>query len=194
MSTQHTEGPDAHPDLGEVTVGALGRAHGIRGDVAMDLRTDEPERRFADGTRLRVDGSSRVLTVESSRWHSGRLLVHFEELTDRTAAEGARGLVLVTDVPVDEQPTDEGEYYDRQLLGLAVETTDGRDVGQVRDVLHTGPQDLLEIATASGTRLVPFVEALVPEVDLAGGRVVVADVPGLLVDLADEADAPDQPA
>ncbi|SEQ15521.1 ribosome maturation factor RimM [Microlunatus flavus] len=194
MTPQHTEGPDAHPDLVEVTVGALGRAHGIRGDVAIDLRTDEPERRFADGARLRVEGSTRVLTVESSRWHSGRLLVHFVELADRTAAEGARGLVLVTDVPSDEVPTEEGEYYDRQLLGLAVETTDGRAVGTVRDVLHPGPQDLLEITTDAGIRLVPFVEALVPEVDLAGGRIVVADVPGLLTDLADEPDQADEPA
>lgn len=194
MAPQHPEGPDARPDLVEVAVGALGRAHGIRGDVAVDLRTDEPERRFAAGARLRVEDSGRVLTVASSRWHSGRLLVHFEELADRTAAEAARGLVLVTDVPADEQPDDEGEYYDRQLVGLAVVTTDDRPVGHVREVLHTGPQDLLEVTTRTGTRLVPFVEALVPEVDLAGGRLVVADVPGLLTDLEDEPDQADDPA
>jgi len=186
MTQQHPEGPDARPDLVEVVVGALGRPHGIRGDVAIDLRTDEPERRFTVGTVLRVEGSPRVLTVASAKWHSGRLLVHFEELADRTAAEGARGLVLVTDVPADELPDDEGEYYDRQLVGLAVETTDGRPVGRVRDVLHPGPQDLLEVETGAGTRLVPFVEALVPEVDLAAGRILVVDVPGLLSDLPDE--------
>ena len=186
MTQQHPEGPDARPDLVEVVVGALGRPHGIRGDVAIDLRTDEPERRFTDGARLRVEGSTRVLTVSSARWHSGRLLVRFDELEDRTAAEGARGLVLVTDVPADELPDDEGEYYDRQLVGLAVETTDGRPVGRVRDVLHPGPQDLLEVETGAGTRLVPFVEALVPEVDLAAGRILVVDVPGLLSDLPDE--------
>lgn len=186
MTQQHPEGPDARPDLVEVVVGALGRPHGIRGDVAIDLRTDEPERRFTDGARLRVEGSTRVLTVSSARWHSGRLLVRFDELEDRTAAEGARGLVLVTDVPADELPDDEGEYYDRQLVGLAVETTDGRPVGRVRDVLHPGPQDLLEVETGEGTRLVPFVEALVPEVDLAAGRILVVDVPGLLSDLPDE--------
>ena len=188
MTQQHPEGPDARPDLVEVVVGALGRAHGIRGDVAIDLRTDEPERRFVDGAVLRVEGSTRVLTVESTRWHSGRLLARFEELEDRTAVEGARGLVLVTDVPADEVPADEGEYYDRQLVGLAVETTDGRPVGRVRDVLHPGPQDLLEVETGAGTRLVPFVEALVPEVDLAAGRLLVVDVPGLLSDLPDEPD------
>jgi len=186
MTQQHPEGPDARPDLVEVVVGALGRPHGIRGDVAIDLRTDEPERRFTVGTVLRVEGSPRVLTVASAKWHSGRLLVHFEELADRTAVERARGLVLVTDVPADELPDDEGEYYDRQLVGLAVETTDGRPVGRVRDVLHPGPQDLLEVETGAGTRLVPFVEALVPEVDLAAGRILVVDVPGLLSDLPDE--------
>jgi 16S rRNA processing protein RimM len=185
MTQQHPEGSDAPPDTVEVVVGALGRAHGIRGDVAIDVRTDEPERRFAPGARLRVEGTRRVLTVASTRWHSGRLLATFEELGDRTAVETARGLVLVTDVPADELPADEGEYYDRQLVGLAVVTTDGTPVGRVLDVLHPGPQDLLEISTAAGPRLVPFVEALVPEVDLPAGRLVVADVPGLLVDEPD---------
>ena len=173
----------------EVVVGVLGRAHGIRGDVEVRVRTDEPERRFAPGARLRVEGSPRVLTVESIREHSGRLLVRFDELEDRTAAEDARGLVLVTDVAASELPTDEDEYYDRQLVGLEAVTGDGTSVGRVLAVLHPAGQDLLEIGTASGPRLVPFVEALVPEVDLAGGRLVVADLPGLLTDL----DEPDEP-
>ena len=191
MTQQHPEGPDAPPDTIEVVVGALGRAHGIRGDVTIDVRTDEPERRFAPGTRLRVEGTRRVLTVESIRWHSGRLLATFEELADRTAVEGARGLVLVTDVGVDEVPEEDGEYYDRQLVGLAVVTTEGAEVGRVVGVLHPGPQDLLEISTPAGPRLVPFVEALVPEVDLAAGRVVVTDLPGLLTDEPAEPDETD---
>ena len=189
MTRTPPDGPDQQV---EVVVGVVGRAHGIRGDVAITVRTDEPERRFVPGARLRVEGSARVLTVESARDHSGRLLVVFEELPDRTAAEQARGLVLVTDVAVDERPSDDGEYFDRQLVGLEVVTADGSSVGRVRAVLHPGGQDLLEIGTASGPRLVPFVEALVPEVDLAGGRLVVADVPGLLTD--DEPDEPDEPA
>jgi 16S rRNA processing protein RimM len=134
------------------------------------------------GAQLRVEGTRRVLTVASARDHSGRLLVRFEELEDRTAAEGARGLVLVTDVPAAEVPADEGEYYDRQLVGLAVVTGDGTSVGRVLAVLHPAGQDLLEISTVAGPRLVPFVEALVPEVDLPAGRIVVADLPGLLTD------------
>ena len=181
--------PDGPDQLVEVVVGVLGRAHGIRGDVEIHVRTDEPERRFVPGARLRVEGAARVLTVESARNHSGRLLVRFEELVDRTAAEGARGLVLLTDVVEHELPAEEGEYYDRQLVGLEAVTPDGTSVGRVLSVLHPGSQDLLEISTPGGPRLVPFVTALVPEVDLAAGRLVVADVPGLLTD--DEPDEPD---
>jgi 16S rRNA processing protein RimM len=181
--------PDGPDPRVEVVVGVLGRAHGIRGDVEVRVRTDEPERRFAPGARLRVEGTARSLTVATARDHSGRLLVRFEELVDRTAAEGARGLVLVTDVAEDELPTDEGEYYDRQLVGLEAVTTDGTPVGRVVAVLHPGPQDLLEISTPGGPRLVPFVEVLVPEVDLAAGRLVVADVPGLLADEPDPDEA-----
>jgi len=181
--------PDGPDQLVEVVVGVLGRAHGIRGDVEIHVRTDEPERRFVPGARLRVEGATRVLTVDSARNHSGRLLVRFEELVDRTAAEGVRGLVLVTDVAEHELPAEEGEYYDRQLVGLEAVTPDGTSVGRVISVLHPGPQDLLEISTAGGPRLVPFVVALVPEVDLAAGRLVVADVPGLLTDEPDEPDA-----
>ncbi|RYZ28938.1 MAG: ribosome maturation factor RimM [Propionibacteriaceae bacterium] len=175
----------------EVVVGVLGRAHGIRGDIEVRVRTDEPERRFTPGARLRVEGSPRVLTVESVREHSGRMLVRFEEFEDRNAAEAARGLVLVTDVPASELPSDEGEYYDRQLVGLEAVTPDGRPVGRVLAVLHPAGQDLLEISTGTGPRLIPFVEALVPEVDLVNGRLVVADVPGLLSDTEDDLDEPD---
>lgn len=102
----------------EVVVGAIGKAHGIRGDVIIDVRTDEPERRFVDGAQLRVEGTSRTLRLSHSSWHSGKLLAHFDQIADRNAAEAARGWVLVCDVDVDEMPSDEDEYYDRQLVGL----------------------------------------------------------------------------
>lgn len=166
----------------EVVVGVIGRAHGIRGDVAMDVRTDEPERRFAVGERLRVEGSTKTLTVSSTKDHSGRLLVRFAGIDDRTAAEQARGTVLVAEVDPDERPADTAEFYDRQLVGLAVRRPDGVEVGTVAAVLHLPLQDTLEITTAGGPRLVPFVETLVPLIDLAGGFLVVADVIGLMVD------------
>jgi 16S rRNA processing protein RimM len=165
-----------------VTVGRIGRAHGIKGEVGIDVRTDEPDRRFADGATLVTDAKvSRTLTVASSRWHSGKLLVKFAEVPDRTAAEQLRNLVVQSEIDEDERPEDPDEYYDRELIGLAVRTTDGADVGEVIDVVHLPSQDLLEIRRPAGNAvLVPLVEELVPELNLDKQYVVVADRPGLL--------------
>jgi 16S rRNA processing protein RimM len=167
----------------EVVVGIIGRAHGVRGDVAIELRTDEPDRRFAPGQRLRAEGSKRVFTVVSSRHHADGRLVRFQELPDRTTAENVRGTRLVADVPPDESPVEAGEYYDRQLIGLAVRTGEGAEAGRVVSVLHLPQQDLLEIETPDGRRLVPFVESLVPHIDLEHGWLQVADLAGLLNDI-----------
>ena len=169
-------------ELVEVVVGVVGRAHGVRGEVAVELRTDEPDRRFAPGQRLRAEDASRVFTVASVRDHLGRLLVYFEELSDRAAAEAARGTRLVADVPAAERPAGAGEFYDRQVVGLLVSTAAGTEVGRVVAVLHLPQQDVLEIQTPTGSRLVPFVEALVPVVDLEHGSLTVVDLDGLLSD------------
>ena len=162
-----------------VVVGRIGRAHGIRGEVAIEVRTDEPDRRFAPNSTL-IAGD-RTLTVATTRWHSGRLLASFADVPDRTAAELLRGTVLEADVDPDELPSDEGEFYDRQLIGLAVRRTSGDVVGTVTSVVHHGEQDTLVLTTGSGPEiLIPFVSAIVPTVDLDEGYVVVADVPGLL--------------
>jgi 16S rRNA processing protein RimM len=165
-----------------VTVGRIGRAHGIKGEVGIDVRTDEPDRRFADGATVVTEAKVvRTLTVESSRWHSGRLLVKFAEVPDRTAAEQLRNLYVQSEIDEDERPEDPDEFYDRDLIGLAVRTTDGAEVGEVRDVVHLPSQDLLEIRrTAGNVVLVPLVEELVPEISLDKQYVVVADRPGLL--------------
>ena len=175
----------------EVVVGRIGKAHGIKGEVSVDLRTDEPERRFAAGSILRTQvpaggvphgpGRPTTLTVRSTRWHQSRLLVTFEEVRDRNLAEAARGLLLAVDVDPSESPEDPEEYYDHQLVGLRVETADGTEVGELAEIVHGPAQDLLSVRAGDGREiLVPFVTRLVPEVDLAGGRVVVEDVPGLL--------------
>lgn len=166
----------------ETVVGTIGRAHGIRGEVIIDVRTDEPDLRFAVGAVLRVEDSRRTFTVAAARDHSSRLLVKFAELDDRTAVEQARGIRLVVDVAADESPEDESEYYDRQLIGLRVLDAAGTDVGEVTAVIHLPLQDLLAIETANGERLIPFVEALVPDVDLPAGCLRLADVAGLLSD------------
>ena len=174
----------------EVVVGLIGKAHGVKGEVSVELRTDEPERRFAPGTVLRTHAARggphrpeqpRALTVRSTRWHQSRLLVTFEEVPDRNLAEAVRGLLVSLDVDPSESPEDPEEFYDHQLVGLRVLTTAGADVGEVGEVVHGPAQDLLSVRAPDGREiLVPFVSALVPEVDVVGGRVVVEDVPGLL--------------
>jgi len=176
----------------EVVVGRIGKPHGIRGEVTVEVRTDEPERRFAIGTTVRAErprGSAAPwpeLTVAATRWHQSALLVRFEEVPDRTAAEAARGLLLHATVDAGDSPEDPDEFYDHQLVGLAAEDLEGAPLGEVTAVLH-GAQDLLQIRTPDGREaLVPFVAALVPEVDVPGGRVVVADRPGLVAELPED--------
>jgi 16S rRNA processing protein RimM len=171
----------------EVVVGRIGKPHGIRGEVTVDVRTDEPERRFVEGARLRAEpprgsaSSLTTLTVVRTRWHQNTLLATFDEIPDRNAAEAARGIVLHATIDADATPEDPDEYYAHQLTGLAAYDTDGARLGEVRALVHGGAQDLLTIRTLDGRdALVPFVKALVPEVDLAAGRVVIADRPGLV--------------
>lgn len=184
----------ADPAAIDVVVGRIGRPHGLRGEVGIDLRTDEPDLRFAPGATVHLarslpGGSSAIrterdLVVATSRWHSDRLLVSFEGVPDRTAAEGLTLGWLVSRVAVDETPDENDAWYDRQLVGLRVLLADGNDVGVVREVVHLPSQDLIEVAlTAGGRRLVPFVAALVPEVDPVAGHLRLAPVDGLLEDL-----------
>lgn len=176
----------------EVVVGRIGKPHGIRGEVTVDVRSDEPDRRFADGARLRTQaprGAAGVpahLTVTRTRWHQGVLLVAFEEAGDRTTAETLRGTVLHVTLDAAETPEDPEEFYDHQLVGLTVEDLEGARIGEVTGVVH-GAQDLLAVRATDGRdTLVPFVAALVPEVDVAAGRVVVADRPGLVAPLPED--------
>ena len=161
-----------------VVIGRIGRAHGIRGELNVEIRTDEPERRFAPGSAVICGGRS--LTVESSRQHSGRLLVAFQGVTDRTAAEQLHGSILEAEVDEAERPDDPEEFYDHQLVGLQARGPDGAVVGTVTSVVHLPHQDTLVVDADGREVLVPFVSALVPTVDLAEGFVRLADVPGLL--------------
>ncbi|MEV4223538.1 ribosome maturation factor RimM [Nonomuraea sp. NPDC049725] len=166
----------------QLVVGRIGRPHGVRGEVTVEVRTDDPEVRFAAGTSIATDPPARgPLVVESRRWHKGMLLVAFAGVAGRDAAEELRGTMLVID-SADVAPTgDPDEFHDHQLIGLAVVTTGGEPVGEVTDVLHHG-QDLLVVRRAGGgdDALIPFVKALVPEVDPEGGRLVVDPPEGLL--------------
>ncbi len=177
----------------DVVVGRIGKPFGLRGEVTVDVRTDEPERRFAPGSTLRAEppsgsaSSLRTLTVTASRMHGTVLLLSFEELPDRTAAESARGIVLHASIPADASPDDPDEFYDHQLVDLAAYDEHGTPLGTVAGLVHGGAQDLLRITTPEGREaLVPFVKALVPEVDVAGRRVVIADRPGLVTPLPED--------
>ncbi len=179
----------------EVCVGRISKAHGVRGEVTVEVRTDEPGKRFVVGARLALRGKHPglppVATVSAVRRHQERLLLTIAEIPDRTAAEAARGALLYVDLAPDEVPEDPEEFYDHQLVGLSAVDTAGVALGTVTEVLHHGAQDLLVI-TRTGRAgeaevLVPFVEALVPEVDLSAGRLVVADRPGLVGGVAEEA-------
>jgi 16S rRNA processing protein RimM len=174
--------------LNTVIVGVIGRPHGVAGEVAVEVRTDEPERRFAPGQVLGEEGGARLFTVRSVRDHSGRLLIKFAEVADRTSAEAVSGTLLTATVEGDERPAEPDSFYDRQLIGLKATTPDGVDVGTVSSVLHLPAQDVLEVDTATGIRLVPFVAALVPEVDVEAGRLTIVDIAGLLDDRDDGAD------
>jgi 16S rRNA processing protein RimM len=172
-----------------IVVGRAGRPHGIRGEVVIGVRTDEPDLRFAVGAVLDVRSSpdeepadAGRLTVASVRWHSGQLLVSFAGITDRTAAGELTGSWLSVDSSQLPELPDPDEFRDHELIGLSVRTSAGEPVGVVTDVLHYG-QDLLVVQRADGADgecLVPFVKAIVPEVDVRAGVLVIDPPPGLL--------------
>ena len=169
-----------------IVVGRAGRPHGIRGEVVIGVRTDEPDLRFAPGATVEAspDDSSagERLTVASARWHSGHLLVAFAGITDRTAAAELTGSWLSVDSSQLPETGDPDEFRDYELIGLSVRTCAGDPVGVVTDVLHYG-QDLLVVRRQDGPggeALIPFVKAIVPEVDIRDGVVVIDPPPGLL--------------
>ena len=218
----------------QLVVGRVTRPHGVRGEVSVEVRTDDPDLRFAVGRVMATDpAAAGPLTVESVRWHSGRLLIRFAGIADRNQAEELRGTWLTLDSAEVGSTGDPDEFHDHELIGLAVVTTSGEPVGRVTDVRHFG-QDLLVIEPAparsaagpeagpaeagraeagpaeagpvptgpaqagrgpggpalagqarpggglSGELLVPFVAAIVPEVDVSAGRLVIDPPPGLL--------------
>ena len=172
----------------DLVVGRVVKAHGIGGEVVVDVRTDDPYERFAPGSTLRArarDKTERRLVVDSMREHSGRLLVRLEGVASRDAADALRGSLFVVDV-ADLPPIDDpDEFYDHQLEGLRVRTTAGLDVGVVAEVLHTAAGEILAVRPTEGEGpeiLVPFVGAIVTAVSLEDG-VVEIDPPDGLLDL-----------
>jgi 16S rRNA processing protein RimM len=166
-----------------VVVARIGRPHGVRGEVTVEVRTDDPDLRFVPGAAMRTEPAERgPLTLAGARWHREVLLLAFAGVESREAAEELRGIELV--VPVAELPAleDPDEFYDHQLVGLAARLPDGAPLGEVTAVRHEG-NSLLVVrrpAPDAAELLVPFVSAIVPTVDVAGGFVVVDPPEGLL--------------
>lgn len=166
----------------QLVVARIGRAHGIKGEVTVEVRTDEPELRLAPGAVLATDPSSvGPLTIETGRVHSGRLLLRFEGVRDRTGAEALRNTLLIAEVDPEEVPEDPEEFYDHQLIDLDVVTRDGTAVGRIAEISHLPYQDLLIVKRPDGSEvMVPFVSEIVPEIDLDEQRAIIDPPPGLL--------------
>jgi 16S rRNA processing protein RimM len=170
----------------QLVVARIGRAHGIKGEVTVEVRTDEPELRLAPGAVLHTDPpDTGPLTIASGRVHSGRLLLSFTGVHDRNAAEALRNTLLIAEVDPDETPEEADEYYDHQLIDLDVVTRDGTVVGRIDEISHLPSQDLFIVRRPDGGEvMIPFVEEIVTEIDLTAQRAVIDPPPGLIDDRA----------
>lgn len=161
-----------NPKEGPIAVGRITRAHGVRGEVAVEAHTEVPERFAPGSTLLREDGST--LTIRSTRPHQGRVLVTFEGVADRTGAEALRDTWLF--VPPESLPElPEGSYWPHDLEGCAVVTEAGRELGTLAEVLSAPANDVWAVDGEAGRVLVPAVRDAVVSVDLAARRVVVRE-------------------
>ncbi|MER5369744.1 ribosome maturation factor RimM [Streptomyces sp. NPDC002722] len=166
----------------QLVVARIGRAHGIKGEVTVEVRTDEPELRLGPGAVLATEpAGAGPLTIETGRVHSGRLLLRFEGVRDRTAAEALRNTLLIAEVDPAELPEDPEEFYDHQLMDLDVVLADGTEIGRITEITHLPSQDLFIVERPDGSEvMIPFVEEIVTEIDLAEQRAVIAPPPGLI--------------
>jgi len=162
-------------------VGRIGRPHGVRGEVTVELRTDDPDLRFAPGSVLLTDPADRgPLTVAGRRWHRDVLLLTLEGVDGREAAEELRDTLMLVEIAALPELDDPDVFYDHQLVGLSARLPDGSVLGEVAAVRHEGTELLVVRRAGAGDALIPFVGAIVPTVDLAGGYLVVDPPEGLL--------------
>lgn len=171
----------------QVRIARIGKPHGIRGEVTVEVFTDSPETRFTKGNAFSVragDSSAPAfdqLTVEKARWNKNILLLKFEEFSDRNTAESLRNSELYAEP--EETSEDEDGWYADDLIGLTVhqDDFDSPIIGEVSDLITGDAQDLLEIRLSDGIEvLLPFVEEIVPEIDEERGAIVITPPPGLL--------------
>ena len=174
----------------QLRVGRLVKAHGLKGAFKLELYTDNPDGRFVPGAvfTLQVPESSpwhgKTVTVREFRWMNSHAVVFLEGVDDRNAADELVRAILWMDDSVDEQEDD--AWYDHQLVGLDV-VRDGAVIGRVARLEHMPAQDLLIVKVDDREVMVPFVSAIVPEVNLAEGRVTVTPPTGLFEESDDDA-------
>jgi 16S rRNA processing protein RimM len=161
-----------------IAVGRITRTHGVKGEVAV-LPLSEVASRFEAGSTVFLDErEDRPLTVVTSRPHQRRLLVAFQGVGDRTSADALRGrYVFVPASSAPELPA--GEYWAHELVGCEVFTEEGRRLGRIREIMHTQANDVWATEGDEGEVLIPALKEVVRDVDVAGRRVVVREVPGL---------------
>jgi 16S rRNA processing protein RimM len=183
---------NAAPPAGktQLRVGRLVKAHGLKGAIKLELYTDDPDGRFVPGATftLQVPESSpwhgKRLTVREFKWMNSHPVAFFDGVDDRSAAEELLRAILWVDEE-EQASSEEDAWYDHQLVGLDV-VRDGESIGKVARVDHLPAQDLLIVKVRDEEVLVPFVKAIVPEVDIAGGRVIVTPPAGLFEELPDD--------
>lgn len=169
----------------QLRVGRLLKAHGLKGALKLELYTDNPERRFVPGAEftLQVPEASswhgKTVTIREYRVMNGNSVVFLDDVEDRTAAESLVRAILWMD---EDDEVEDDAWYAHQLVGLEV-VRDDVVVGRVARVEHLPAQDLLIVKTESAEVMVPFVEAIVPTVDVAAGRVIVTPPAGLFEEL-----------
>jgi 16S rRNA processing protein RimM len=186
---------ESKPARTQLRVGRLLKAHGLKGALKLELYTDDPDGRFVPGAvfTLQVPESSpwhgRSVTVREFRWMNSHPVVFLQDVDDRTAAESLVRAILWIDQDAGAESSEDDAWYDHQLVGLDV-IRDGETIGRVLRIDHFPAQDLLIVRSGEREVLVPFVKAIVPEVDIAAGRVLVTPPPGLFEDLTADEDEP----
>ena len=164
-----------------LVVGRIGRAHGVRGEVTIEVRTDNPEARFDVGSRLATDPvGNGPLTIASARNHSGTLVLSFNEASDRNAVERLRNTLLLAEIDPADANISPDDFHISQIVGCTVIDENGSKVGEVLDVLSLPSQDTLVVKTDAREILIPFVTAYVPDIDISKREIRVLNIEGLI--------------
>lgn len=164
-------------------VGRIAKPHGVRGEVQIEIRTDEPEVRFQTGTTLLMDDTS--LTIEAVKIHGKYLLVKFQDLNSRDDVESLRNRLLEIEVDPSDRPSEADEYYDYQLIGLDARVVT-KTIGVIKEVLHLPAQDVLVVQAEDVEHMIPFVKEIVTDVNIDEAYVVIDPPPGLFSEVENE--------